>query len=359
MGSQKTVGSNLESGAYTGLSSGGHGSAFTGYSPAMHESISGSSFSLGGHVPSAFVGYTNGNDNGESAVDAYTGATSSHATAAHAQYSSNGLQKGLSYVGYSGDLSGSSTSGSYSEGPAKGYSVTPSKGHSLGGYQEGEQSALGHSAFVSVSPSKEYTFGKHKDAHYGFGGGDKYGNEGYSDVRYVRGNQASAYPSRSHVSPSYFASATNDSPFSSVRGSGAVVYGLGKAGKQGNKYFMDYALNAGMNYLTRDHEAGYSPGSFAKGGGKVVVIKETRPVGYPGQVYASPSSYPGGMLAGGGVYKSKPSGFVSSSNPGYPSTSNFGSGYSTGSYVDGHLPRGYRSSAGYLSGHGAVYGGYS
>lgn len=269
---------------------------------------------------SPFRGYSG--SNGESTFNTYSsGSAAQHKDTDFGQYaSSNSNSKRIpAFPGYSRPILEN-----YPEG---------SDHNNVQGYHGSSHSESDH-AFSPYSPAGlEYSFGKQKDELYK--GSNKY-SDTYSipsETRYTRGNAGHAgHANHNHDLSPYISSSGLSGYFPKTHGSANVWYSSGKPGKYSYKYLSRYAPNT-VTYLSRERDGYYTP--FNKGGGKLIIIKDTRP------------SY-----AGGHMYSDEPSYAVSgyrSRNTGYATSSNF-DGYSgNSSYDDGPtMLRRYRNTGGLL-----------
>ncbi|XP_054007922.1 uncharacterized protein LOC128891946 isoform X1 [Hylaeus anthracinus] len=351
--SQGNLEESLRANTYSGFSPSSHDSGFQGFSSSGTSSYFGND-----PVQSSFDGYTNAN-NGDSTFDAYTH-SNDQAGSDFSQFSSN-KHKNSAYMKFTDSLPGASIAGSFSEIAPEGsayreYSGDAFRGHAPGGFMDGEQSFNREPTSLFNAAGSDYSFGKHKEGMFGIGGSNKYPSEGYplhSDTRYIRGNHGSM--GREFPSPGYVTSSSS-SPYSSIRGSSGI-YSSGKYSKY-NKFLGDYAPGAGLNYLSKDQDADYLFANYGKG--KVAALKDSRPSSsYGGQAYLGGPSYLNKIASS---YKSKPSfmSYPSSSLLSYPSMSSLHSSFSGNSYADGPSPmlRRYRSSSGYIPGHGSMYSGF-
>ncbi|XP_032666241.1 uncharacterized protein LOC116841891 [Odontomachus brunneus] len=303
-----------------------------GYSKT-YENPEGDSYSLSNHATSIpFRAYSSPNSNLDSNFKTYSGGSVQRDTdfGQYAAGSSSNSQRVLPYPGYNRPVMLENYAESTSDGDirAQGY-------HGSSGAQSYSESDHVYPPYPPASPAGEYPFGKQKDGPYSnLKGGNKY-NDIHSipsETRYTRGNAGHA--GHNHGVSSPYLSGSGPSGYLSKTYGSAVYYSAGKPYKYGYKYSSRYAPNSGVTYLTRDSH--YAP--YGKGGGKVIIIKDSRPS------YASLYSDEPSYIAGGG-YRSKSGGFMNAA--GYSASPNF-DGYSGGSsYVDGPtVPRRYRASGG-------------
>ncbi|CAL7938984.1 unnamed protein product [Xylocopa violacea] len=361
--SQGNLEESLRSNSYSGFSpSSSHSATFSSYSTGGRENLASSPYFVNNAAQSNYDSYATTNSNGDSTFDSYTQGSDqvesdfgSIATSKHTK---------PSYMRYSDNLPGASSTGSYPELGTEGSSFrgeypTDSfrshASHGAGYMDSADQTFNREASNLFNSPSSDYSYVKSKDATFGTGGGHKYTSDMYSphpETRYVRGNHGSMvrdYPS------STFLSNSGSGPYSGIRGTPGA-YSSGKFNKY-NKYTNDYTPSGGLNYLSKEQQdIDYLLSNYGKGSGKLIAVKEGRPSSYNSQPYLSGPgpSYLSKLI---GDYKSKPS-FASSypsSPPGYPSSLH--SSYSGNSYAEAPLLRRYRSSI-YVPRHPSTHSGY-
>lgn len=359
--SQENLEESLRSSSYSGFSPSSHSTSFSSYSGGSRDNYAPSPYFVNNAAQSNFDSYSSGSTNADSSFDAYNQG-SDQVGSDFNQYTGS-KQKNPSYARFSDNLPGASNAGSYPElgtesssfrAEYSGDSLRSHTSHNAG-FMDGADHALSREATNPFNgPNNDYSYGKHKDALYGVGGGSKFINDAYSlqpETRYVRGNHGNM--ARDYAS-SMFLSNSGNTPFSNVRGN-AGAYGSGKITKY-NKYLGDYTPSAGLNYLSKEQDVDYLFGNYGKGSGKLTLIKDGRPGGYGSQTYLGGPSYVSKIVGG---YKSKPSymnSYSSSSPVGYSSMSGLHNSFSN-SYADGPLLRRYRSSS-YVPGHVSTYPGY-
>ncbi|XP_012219447.1 probable ATP-dependent RNA helicase ddx17 [Linepithema humile] len=318
-GNQGSIGGDVGN-SYKGYSANEQGSEYGGYSNPYENSENSDSYTRT-VTSTPFRGYS-GSNSGESTFNAYSSGPAAHKDTDFGQYassSSSNSKRIPAFPGYPRPILENYPEGS-DHSNVQGY-----HGSSGSSYPESDH------AFSPYSPSGlEYSFGKQKDEPYK--GGNKY-SDVYSipsETRYTRGNAGHA--SHNHDVPPYISSSGPSGHLLKMHGSGNVWYSSGKPGKYSYKYLSRYAPNTGVTYLSRDRDGYYTP--FNKGGGKLIIIKDTRPSYAGGHVYSDEPSYAGG-------YRSK--------SAGYATSPNF-SGYSgNSSYDDGPaMLRRYRNAGGLL-----------
>ncbi|XP_076624657.1 uncharacterized protein LOC143343557 [Colletes latitarsis] len=356
--SQGSLEESLRTSTYSGFSPSSHESGFQGFSSSGRENLGTSSYFSSDPAQSSFDGFTTSNGNGDTTFDSYAAQSNDQTGSDFGQFSSN-KHKTSAYMRFSDNLPGASTVGSFTgvapESSAfREYSGDAFRSHASD-YTDSEQAFGREPSNLFNSPANDYSYGKHKEGVFGMGGGNKYATDSYplhTDMRYVRGNHGTM--GRDYASTSYLSTSAS-SPFGGLRGTSGP-YSSGKVNKY-NKYVSDYAPSAGLNYLSKDLDADYLFSNYGKGSGKSPALKDSRPSSYGGQAYLGGPSYLNKIAAS---YKSKPSymNYPSSSPIGYPSMSSLHSSFNGNSYADSPILRRYRSSSGYIPGHGSIYSGY-
>ncbi|XP_024222239.1 putative uncharacterized protein DDB_G0282133 isoform X1 [Bombus impatiens] len=359
--SQGNLDESLRSSSYNGFSPSSHNTGFstTYTTAATHDNLASSSYFPNNAAQSSFDSYNN-NNNADSAFEAYTQG-SDQAGSDFNQFSAN-KHKNPSYMRFSDNISGATSTGSYPEtseassfrGDYSGDSFRSHTSQNTGFIDNADPAFNREVSNFFNSPSTDYSYGKHKENT--FGGSNKFMTDIYSmnpDTRYVRGNHGNV--GRDYASSMFLANSGQSSPFGNVRGN-AGAYGSGKFGKY-NKHSGDYTSSAGLNYLSKEQDVDYLLSSYGKGSGKLAVIKEGRPSSYVSQSYLGGPSYLNKII---GSYKSKPSfmnSYHSSSPIGYSSMSGLHGSSSGNSYADSPPLRRYRSNS-YIPGHVSPYPGY-
>lgn len=319
-GNQGGIGSDIGN-SYKGYSANDQGSEYGGYSNNPYENSENSdSYTRSTSAP--FRGYSG--SNGESTFNAYSsGSSATHKDTDFGQYAASSTSSSKRIPAFSG----------YSRPILENYPEGSDHSNMQGYHSAGSSYSESDHAYSSYSPGGlEYSFGKQKDELYK--GGNKY-SDIYSipsETRYTRGNAGHA--NHNHDVPSYMSSSGSSGHFLKVHGPGNVWYSSGKPDKYSYKsYLSRYAPNTGVTYLSRERDGYYTP--FSKGGGKLIIIKDTRPSYAGGHVYSDEPSYAGG-------YRSKSTGYGTSPNfSGYSGSNN--------SYDDGPtMLRRYRNVGGLL-----------
>lgn len=356
--SQGNLEESLRSNIYNGFSPSSHNSGFQGFSSSARENLGTSSYFTNDPAPSSFENYANSNNNGDSTFEGYA-QSNDQSGSDFAQFSNN-KHKNSPYMRFSDNLPGASNTGSFSDvspesSAFRDYSGDAFKSHAPGGYMDSDQTYSREPSNLFNGPSNDYSYGKHKESIFGMGSNNKYTSDAYplhSETRYVRGNHGNI--GREYASPAYLSNSASSS-FSGIRGSSSL-YNSGKFSKY-NKYAGDYASTAGLNYLSKDQDTDYSFSNYGKGSGKLTTFKDGRPSSYSSQAYLGGPSYLNKIATS---YKSKPSfmNYLSSSPVSYPSMSSLHSSFNGNSYTDSPMLRRYRSSSGYVPGHGSTYSGY-
>lgn len=332
-GNQASIGSDVGN-SYSKYSVNDHEGDYSGYSKT-YENPDGDSYSLSNHATSVpFRAYSSSNKNVDQNFNTYSGGSAQKDSdfGQYAAGSSSNSQRIPPYPGYTRPVMLENYAEDTSDGDvrAQGY-------HGSSGVQSYSESDHVYPPYPPAGPTGEYLFGKQKDGPYSnLKGGNKY-NDIHSipsETRYTRGNTGHA--GHNHGVSSPYLSGSGPSGYLSKTYGSAVHHSAGKPYKYGYKYSSRYAPNSDVTYLMRERDSHYAP--YGKGGGKIVIIKDSRP-SYA-SVYSDEPSY----IVGGG-YRSKSGGFMSAA--GYSASPNF-DGYSGGSsYADGPtIPRRYRTSGG-------------
>ncbi|KZC13386.1 hypothetical protein WN55_05985, partial [Dufourea novaeangliae] len=355
--SQGSLEESLRSNSYNGFSPNSHSSSYQGFSSNARETLGASPYFINDPAQSSFEGYANTNTNGDSTFGGYT--QSADQTVSEFSQFANNKQKSPSYTRFSDNLPATSNAASFPElasesSSLREYAADAFRSHGAsGGYMDGDQTFSREPSSLFNSPTNDYSYGKHKENMFATSNSNKYTNDAYTmhpETRYVGGNHANA--GRDYGSSMYLPN-SGSSMFNNLRGN-SDFYSSGKYSKY-NKYLGEYAPHVGLNYLSKDQEPDHLFGNYGKV--KAAALKDGRPSSYGSQAYLGGPSH---LSKIAGSYKVRPSfmNYASNSPIGYSSMSSVHSSLNGNNYMDNPMLRRYRSSSGYIPGHGNIYSGY-